>query len=125
MTELPAAVRDLLEAPNYGHIATVMPDGSPHSVPLWVGLEGDRIAFLTGPETRKARNVERDPRVAISLVDHHDPFTMVMVRGRISSRLEGDEAWAIIDRISTVYTGGPIRSERAVWCSWSSPSKWR
>ncbi|WP_344834261.1 pyridoxamine 5'-phosphate oxidase family protein [Nonomuraea dietziae] len=41
-------VRALFEGPNYAHVATVGPDGSPHSVPLWVGVEGDRIAFLTG-----------------------------------------------------------------------------
>ena len=60
MTGLEPHVRALLEAPNYAHLATVLPDGSPHSVPLWVGLEGDHIVFLTGPDSRKARNIDHD-----------------------------------------------------------------
>jgi hypothetical protein len=52
MTCLSPAVRALIEGPNYAHLAIVLPDGSPHSVPLWVGLQDDRIAFLTGPSSR-------------------------------------------------------------------------
>jgi PPOX class probable F420-dependent enzyme len=84
-----------------------LPDGSPHSVPLWVGLEGERIVFLTGPRSRKARNIEGDPRVAISVTDRDQPFNMAMVRGRVVDRIDGDAAWAIIDRLSVKYTGGP------------------
>jgi hypothetical protein len=47
MTELSDDVRALFDGPNYAHVATVLPDGGPHSVPVWVGLEGNRIAFLT------------------------------------------------------------------------------
>jgi PPOX class probable F420-dependent enzyme len=117
MTDLPEAVRALLDGPNYAHIATVLPDGAPHSVPVWIGLEGGRIAFLTGPGSRKARNLERDPRVAISITAHDDPFTMAMIRGRVADRIDGDEAWTIIDRISHKYTGQPypIRTGRVVF----------
>ena len=52
MTRLPDGVRALFDGPNYAHVATVLPDGGPHSVPVWVGLEGNRIAFLTGPDSR-------------------------------------------------------------------------
>jgi PPOX class probable F420-dependent enzyme len=117
MTELPEAVRALLDGPNYAHIATVLPDGAPHSVPVWIGLEGGRVAFLTGPGSRKARNLGRDPRVAISITAHDSPFTMATIRGRVAERVDGDEAWAIIDRISRKYTGQPypIRSGRVVF----------
>ncbi len=117
VTELRPTVRALVEGPNVAHLATLLPDGSPHSVPLWIGLEGDRLAFLTGPRSRKALNVERDPRVAISITDREQPFTMATIRGRVSGRLEGDEAWTIIDRISTTYIGGPYpqRSNRVVF----------
>jgi PPOX class probable F420-dependent enzyme len=76
-------------------------------VPVWVDLEGDRIAFLTGPRSRKARNLERDPRVAISLSDRANPFSTALVRGRVTGRLEGDSAWAIIDRLAHRYIGQP------------------
>jgi len=115
MTRLQPAVRALLEGPNQAHLASLLPDGSPHSVPLWVGLEGDQIAFLTGPSSRKARNIAQDPRVAISLTDREQPFRMATIRGRVTERLEGDKAWEAIDRISTVYIGGPYpRGEERV-----------
>ncbi len=104
---LSSGTRALFEGPNYAHLATLLPDGSPHSVPLWVGLEGERIVFLTGPRSRKARNIERDSRVAISVTDRDQPFNMAMVRGRVVDRLDDDGAWAIIDRLSVKYTGGP------------------
>jgi PPOX class probable F420-dependent enzyme len=100
-------VRALFDGPNYAHLATLMPDGAPHSVPLWVGLEGEQIAFLTAPSSRKARNLLRDPRVAISIIDRDQPFTMATVRGVVVERLDGATAWEVIDRISRKYTGGP------------------
>ncbi len=109
MTELSDDVRALVDGPNYAHVATVLPDGGPHSVPVWVGLEGDRIAFLTSPGSRKARNLDRDPRVAISVTDHDRPYAMAQVRGRVTERLEGEAAWVVIDRLSHKYTGQPCR----------------
>jgi PPOX class probable F420-dependent enzyme len=100
-------VRRLLDTTAVAHLATVLPDGSPHCVPLWVGTEGDRIAILTGPGSRKARNLHRDPRVALSLAPPDAPFTPVIVRGRVVEWLEGDPAWEVIDRIATKYTGQP------------------
>ncbi|MFR9780291.1 TIGR03618 family F420-dependent PPOX class oxidoreductase [Micromonospora sp. MS34] len=100
-------VRRLLDTTAVAHLATVLPDGSPHSVPLWVGAEGDRVAILTGPASRKARNLRRDPRVALSLTPPDDPFTPVIVRGQVVEWLEGDAAWEVIDRIATRYTGQP------------------
>lgn len=107
MIELPAEVRRLIASPGRAHIATLLPDGSPHSVPAWVGLEGDQIAFQTPPDSRKARNLEHDPRVAISITDRNDDFSMAVVRGRVVKRLEGEEAMAVVDRLSLKYTGQP------------------
>jgi PPOX class probable F420-dependent enzyme len=117
MTDLSADVRALFDGPNYGHVATVLPNGGPHSVPVWVGLEGNRVAFLTDPASRKARNLAHDPRVAISITDRNQPFAMAQVRGRIAERLEGEAAWTIIDRISHKYTGRPypLRTDRVVF----------
>ena len=108
MTELPPDVLALLEGPNYVHLATLMPDGSPHSVPVWVGVEDGKIAFFTGEGTRKARNLERDGRVAISVTDDRNPYRSAWIRGRIVSRLTGERANAIVDRISQRYTGQPF-----------------
>ena len=72
MAELPDDVRALFERPNYAHIATVLPDGGPHSVPVWIALEGDRIAFFTQERSRKARNLPR-PDASSPLTLDRDP----------------------------------------------------
>ena len=105
------AVRRVLAGPPIAHVATVLPDGSPHTVPVWVGTEGDRIVFLTGPTTRKARNLRRDPRVALSIAPPDNPFEPVVIRGRAVEWLTGDEAWRIIDRLSEKYIGAPYSRE--------------
>jgi PPOX class probable F420-dependent enzyme len=117
MDALPDAVRTLLLHPNIAHVATVMADGMPHVVPTWVGVEGEQIVFLTGPRSQKARNVDHDPRVSLSVSDHQQPASMAHVRGRVVDRLEGDDAWAIIDRLANEYIGAdyPRGLERVVF----------
>jgi PPOX class probable F420-dependent enzyme len=116
MTEPTEHVRALFDGANTAHVATVLPDGSPHSVPVWVGWEGDRIAFLTSPGSRKARNIAVDPRVALSVTDAANPSSMATVRGR-AERVDGDAAWAIIDRLAAKYIGGPypLREDRVIF----------
>jgi PPOX class probable F420-dependent enzyme len=104
---LEPSLRQILDGIPIAHLATVLPDGSPHSVPIWIGTHDDDIVFLTGPSTRKARNLRRDPRLAISLTPPDDPFQPVTIRGRVSRWLTGEPAWAIIDQMSTKYTGAP------------------
>lgn len=106
--QLPAEVRELLEGANFGHLATVLPDGSPHAVPVWIGVEDDHVVFFTQPQSRKARNLERDPRVAISLVDLDNPYRGAHLRGRVVRTLHGEEALEVIDRLSVKYTGEPF-----------------
>jgi PPOX class probable F420-dependent enzyme len=96
-------VRRVLDGASIGHLATVLPDGSPHSVPVYLGTRGDHIVFLTGPGSRKARNLRRDPRVALSVAPADNPFQPVLVRGRVVGWIEGDEAWEIIDRLVAKY----------------------
>lgn len=105
-------VRRLLDGTAVAHLATVLPDGSPHCVPVFVGTEGDWIVIFTGPESRKARNLRRDPRVALSLAPPDNPFSPVIVRGRVAQWLEGDAAWEIVDRITTRYTGQPYSRDQ-------------
>jgi len=108
-------VRALLRAPNIAHLATLLKDGSPHSIALWVGVEGEQIAIFTAPTALKARNMDRDERVAISVHKHDRPLTSATVRGRVRERLEGERAWAIVDRMSQDYQGTPYpRDEEMV-----------
>jgi PPOX class probable F420-dependent enzyme len=100
-------VRRVLEGTSIAHLASILPDGAPHSVPVWTGTHGDHIAIITGPGYRKTRNMRRDPRVALSLTLADNALQPVVIRGRVVEWLEGDAAWEIVDQISTRYTGNP------------------
>lgn len=100
-------VRALLRAPNIAHLATLLKDGSPHSIALWVGVEGEHITIFTAPKALKARNMDRDARVAISIHQHDRPLTSATIRGRVVQRLEGEAGWAVVDRIARDYQGEP------------------
>ena len=100
-------VRRVLDTTVIAHLATILPDGAPHSVPVWVAPEGERIAIITGPGYRKTRNMQRDPRVALSMTPIDNPFQPISIRGRVVEWIEGDTAWEIVDRIANAYIGGP------------------
>ncbi|MFI9485626.1 TIGR03618 family F420-dependent PPOX class oxidoreductase [Promicromonospora sp. NPDC052451] len=104
-------VRRVLDGTSIAHVATVLPDGSPHAAPVFVGTHGDRIVFFTGPTMRKARNLRRDPRVALSIAPVDNPFEPVVVRGRVVEWLDGEAGWAIVDRLARKYTGQPYSRE--------------
>jgi len=94
------------------HVATLMPDGSPHTVGVWGRIEEGLLWFFTQPTAQKARNLARDPRLAVSVVDRHNPYRGARGRGRVAKTLAGEAALAVIDRISNDYVGQdfPMRS---------------
>ncbi len=100
-------VRPYFERTAVAHVATLLPDGAPHSVPVWVGVEGDRLAFFTEEGSRKDVDLRRDPRIALSITHPDQPLDMAFVRGRVVERIEGEEAMALVDRIAERYTGAP------------------
>ena len=97
-------VKKLFLEPNFAHLATIMPDGSPQVTPVWVEMEGDRIVVNTAEGRIKPRNVRRDPRVALSIVRQENPYQAAYIRGRVVElRREGsDES---IDRLAKKYIG--------------------
>jgi PPOX class probable F420-dependent enzyme len=101
-------VRGLFAGGHFVHLATLLPDGSPHSVPLWTIVHEGRIAFFTQPSARKAKNLERDARVALSVVDRANPYRSAWARGRVTAIVEGEPALELIDRISDAYIGEPF-----------------
>ena len=108
MADLPEEVRSLLSGANIAHVATLLPDGAPHSVAVWAGVRGPHAYFFTQEGSRKARNLRRDPRVAISLVDASNPYKTGWLRGRVVEFVEGEEALALIDELSMKYVGMPF-----------------
>ena len=100
-------IRTLLDGPNFAHLATLMPDGSPQSVPVWVGRENDRVLICTGESSLKGKNTKRDPRVSLSIVDFHDPYKEAQLRGRVVER-RPDADLQHVDLVSLKYTGKPF-----------------
>ena len=106
-TTLSPEAKKLIDRPNFAHLATLMPDGSPQSVPVWVGREGDHLVICTGESSLKAKNTRRDPRIALSIVDFDNPYEEVQIRGRVTER-RPDPELKTIDPISHKYTGKPL-----------------
>ena len=100
-------MKELIDRANFAHLATLMEDGSPHSTPVWVGREGDRLMIGTSGNSLKARNTKRDPRVAISMIDFKDPYMEAQLRGRVVEH-RSDSDLKILDAISVRYTGKPF-----------------
>ncbi len=99
--------QQLIDRPNFAHLATLMPDGSPQSVPVWIGREGERLVICTSENSLKGRNTARDPRVALSIVDFHNPYEEVQIRGRVVERRPEPE-FKTLDAISHKYIGKPF-----------------
>jgi PPOX class probable F420-dependent enzyme len=106
MPVLTAEAKNLIDRPNFAHLATLMPDGSPQSVPAWVGREAENLVICTGENSLKGKNRRRDPRVALSLLDIANPYEEVQIRGRVVERRPDPNL--VMDPISHKYTGRPF-----------------
>ena len=101
-------VAELFGGGHVVHLTTVRADGAPQSRPVWTIVHEDHVVFFTQPGSPKARDVARDPRVALSVADRSNSYRSAWLRGRVTRVLEGDEALAVIDRISDAYIGTPF-----------------
>lgn len=102
--KLSEGVRKLLEGPNFGHLATLMADGSPQVSPVWVDYDGTHILVNTAEGRAKPRNVRRDPRVAVSIADQQNPYSSATIRGRVVE-ITHEGADAHIDKLAKKYMG--------------------
>ncbi len=75
--------RNLIGRPVLASLATVNPDGSPQATPLWVDLDGDDVRFNTAQHRKKARNLTRNGRVAVTVIDPDDPYDVVAFEGTV------------------------------------------
>ena len=106
---IPRDVRQLLDAPNYVHLSTLRADGSPRNWVVWVGLEDEHILVCTSDAIWKAKDMRRDPRVALSVTDMANPYRMAAIQGRVVE-VRADEGCRYMDPISFKYTGAPFPS---------------
>ncbi|MGH9110121.1 MAG: PPOX class F420-dependent oxidoreductase [Acidimicrobiales bacterium] len=98
------AGRALIDRPVIATLATVATDGGPQATPLWIEVEGDDLMVNTAQGRAKARNVERDHRVAVTVIDPGNPYNVVVVRGTVTE-VTTDGADAHIDRLAKKYLG--------------------
>jgi PPOX class probable F420-dependent enzyme len=111
MPNLPPEARVLIESGRIAHMVTINPDGTPQVSCIWVGLDGDEIVSGHLPRNRKVQNVERDPRVVLSLEGARDNELglreYLVVRGL--ARVEEGGAPELLQRLAHVYLGPDVK----------------
>ena len=105
MSELTAADRALLAAPNFAWIVTLNPDGSPQATLTWIDATETRVLVNTAVGRRKDRNVERDPRVTITVQRAGDAYRWISIEGVVDEREIGPGAEAHIRELARSYDG--------------------
>lgn len=106
MSTIPESHADLLDAVTVAHVATLGPAGEPQVNPVWFERDGDLVAFSQTTGRQKYRNLQRDGRIALSIVDPQNPYRYLEVRGVVESIVD-DEGNAFIDRQAQRYLGEP------------------
>jgi len=101
---LTSAARAIFDKQVLAHVASLGPDGAPHVTPVWVELDGDLVVINTALGRAKARNLAADARVAISLTDPDDNYSVVASRGTVTT-FTTDGADEVIDRLAKKYLG--------------------
>jgi PPOX class probable F420-dependent enzyme len=104
MAAIPENYLDLTKKKAFAQFATLMPDGSPHVAPVWFEYDGKHILINSAKGRVKDRNIRRDPRVAIDVVDPDNPYRHLSIRGRvvdISEKGADDH----IDKLAKKYLG--------------------
>jgi len=102
-TTLSAKAKALIDRPIIASVATVDAEGRPQLTPVWIDRDGDDLVFNTARGRAKTSNLERNPHVAVSVVDPDDPYNVVVVRGQVSETEDGADAH--IDSLAKKYLG--------------------
>ena len=101
---IPEKYRDLFNKRAFAALTTLMPDGSPQTTPVWVDTDGEYVIFNSAKGRQEDRNVRRDPRVALAIVDPDNPYRYLEVRGKVAEITEHG-ADAHIDKMAKKYLG--------------------
>jgi PPOX class probable F420-dependent enzyme len=96
-------IRRLLDGAHFAVLATLNPDGGPQTSAMWAGRDGEHVLFSTVAGRRKHRNLERDPRLSVTILDAEDPYNYVELRGRAT--IEEDVGRAFDIGLSWKYDG--------------------
>ncbi len=118
-SELHPATVELAQGANYGSISTMLPSGNVQTQLIWVHTDGERVVVNTEVHRQKFKNVQRDPRVTLTIRNERDPYNYAEVRGKVVETVTGPEARDHIDQLSQKYHGqdynpDDIKSERVM-----------
>lgn len=102
MATIPEKYRDILNKKAFAQLATIMPDGSPQVSPVWFDFDGQNIIINTAKGRVKDRNMRRDPRVGLDILDPDNPYRHVSIRGRVVDITE-QGADELIDKLAKKY----------------------
>lgn len=113
MARIPDDYLDLFDRRTFAHVATIDPDGAPHVTPVWIDFDHDSHQILVNTERhrRKTRNVERHPKIGISMIDPDDPYRRLAVTGTVTE-ITAKGAREHIDRLSQRYFDKPFQEEQ-------------
>jgi len=81
--KIPENYADLFQKRAFGSLATLMPGGQPQVTPVWIDLEGGRLVVNSAKGRAKDKNMRRDPRVSIAVIDPDNPYRYLEIRGRV------------------------------------------
>jgi PPOX class probable F420-dependent enzyme len=95
-------VQKILHSKAFAHLATIGPNGEPQSSPMWFLWDGEHMKFTHTTNRKKYQNIQRDPRVAISIVDVDDPYTYAEFRG-VVERIDQDPDGAFYNTLAEHY----------------------
>ncbi|CAA9456410.1 MAG: hypothetical protein AVDCRST_MAG58-1656 [uncultured Rubrobacteraceae bacterium] len=116
--DLHPMVLELARGQNFAALTTLLPGGHPQTQVMWVDANEQHLLVNTEVHRQKFRNVERDPRVTVTIWDMNDPYRFVEVRGEVVGKVKGQESREHIDELSHKYRGETyqtsIQSERVV-----------
>lgn len=101
---IPDGYRDLMESTALVHVATLGPNGEPQNTPVWFGWDGEHVLISQTKTRQKYRNLGRDPRIALSIVDPENPYRYLEVRGEVD-RIEEDPDNDFINTMAKKYMG--------------------
>jgi PPOX class probable F420-dependent enzyme len=103
-TVIPDSHLDLFKKKAFANLATLMPDGQPQVTPVWVDYDGQYVLINTAEGRQKDKNLKRDGRVALSIMDPDNPYRYLEIRGRVTERTR-EGADAHIDAMAKKYLG--------------------
>ena len=101
----PEDIENFLKEPHIANLATVRPDGSPHVAPVWFLYDGEQVIVMAEKSAVKVRNMQREPRIMLSIATDQTPYQYVLVSGKATITFDDEDETELLRTISVQYMG--------------------